>query len=107
VSRHRKRPNAKTQRGKGAKKRKRLAQSRTLAQRMAINAGISVSESAGREDLLVGIMREAVLCGDGLQFNGFGRMDVVKRSAKAWDPKRRKLIKRKRRKVVRFRGTMI
>lgn len=74
---------------------------------MARRGGISVSRAAELERRLVEILVEGLMTDGEVKINGFGRLEVVERSPEVWDPMRRRMVKRRVRRVVRFRGVEI
>lgn len=76
----------------------------SLAVRMARVGGISVSRARELELALTEILRDGLMRDGEVRINGFGRIQIVERSAMVWDPRRRRRVRRKMRRVVRFRG---
>lgn len=73
-----------------------------LAIRMAVKGGISVRQAREVEAELTRILGEVLLRDGEVQIHGFGAWMIQKRSARVWDPRKRKMVRRRERRVVRW-----
>lgn len=76
-----------------------------FAERMARLGGISLSQAARLELQLTEILATGLLDEGEVRINGFGVMRIERRSGKAWDPKKRRRVARRVKRVVKWQGS--